>query len=267
MEFSNFYTVETLQYLNDSHDYGYGVTDSDVEKVNRLITLMERERDRHQVPTAGDIIRYTTRSGEYYGKAHIERIRDGRVEICLDPSVPFCYETGNSVCYDTSGGPWSNRKGITFKPGGIDTGEFKTWGHAGRCANGAVYFKTSVRVWEYTEPDPLFGEYTTRDWAEYFISRRPDPERPGEFTYKGDGFAVYSETEFNRLVQILHGELFDGIYHGSVILWGYRMNMECLTEMEWNRTRADVHLSFLGSSPVKIRTCDDTHTVTIYQKQ
>ena len=267
MEFSNFYTVQTLQDLNGFHDYGYEVTDSDVEKVNRLIVLIREERDSHQVPMAGDIIRCTTRSGEYYGKAHIERIRGGRVEICLNPSVPFCYEIGSSVCYDTSGGPWSNRKDITLEPDGIGTGLFKTWGHAGRCAGGAVYFKAFVRVWKYTEPDPLFGEYTTKDWAKYFISKRSDPERPSEFTYKADGFTIYSETEFNRLVQILHGEVFDGIYHDSVILWGYHIKMEYLTENEWNKTEGDVHLSFLGSSPVKVKTCEYSHTVIIYKKE
>lgn len=267
MEFSNFYTIESLQYLNDTCDYGYAVSQNDADKVNRLIGFIRKERDSRKEPTAGDIIEFTTRSGDYFKDAHIQQIKDGKLEICLSAHTPFCYEKEEQASYNISGGPWTSLDKLQPQPAGVRTRLFKTWGHCGRCANGAVYFKTFVRVWRYTEEKPFYGRYTTKDWAKYFISKIPDPERPGEFTYTGDGFAIYTQTEFCKLVQILHGEIFDGIHHNSLVLWGYHMNWEYLTEEEWNQIKADVHLTFLGSSPVKILTCDDIHTVIIYKKK
>ena len=45
------------------------------------------------------------------------------------------------------------------------------------------------------------------------------------------------------------------------------MNWKLLTEQEWNNTKAEIHISFLGESPVKITTCDDTRTITVYKKK
>lgn len=83
MGFINFYTVETLQNLNDAHEYGYDVSESDTGKVNSLISLIRKDRENQKKPIAGDMIEFTTRSGDYYSQAHIERIKDGKLEICL----------------------------------------------------------------------------------------------------------------------------------------------------------------------------------------
>lgn len=267
MELTNFYTIETLQYLNDSYDYGYPVTLSDTDKVNRLIATIRQERDGHENPVAGDMIEYTSRNGDFFNSAHIGRITDKNYEICLSKIVPFCYENENGVGYDIHEGVWTHLNKTLPAPACIRTGLFRTWGHTGRCAHGLIYFKTFIRSWKYTEPDPMFGEYTTRNWTKYFISKLPDPERKGEFTYKGDGFSLYSLTELDRLVEILHGKLFNGIYRNSLILWGYRMVWNLLTEQEWNAAKAGIHISFLGNSPVKIQTCHDTRTVIIHKKK
>ena len=144
---------------------------------------------------------------------------------------------------------------------------FRTWGHAGKCANGEVYFTAFVRAWQYTEPEPLYGRYTTRNWSKYHINRQPDPEHDGEFFYMTEGFTLYSREELDRLTGILHGELFDGIHSNSLVLWGYHMKWEILTEQKWNNTKAEIHISFLGESPVKIITSDDTRTITVYKKK
>lgn len=267
MELTNFYTIETLQYLNDSYDYGYPVTLSDTDKVNRLIAAIRQERNGHENPVVGDMIEYTSRNGDFFNSAHIGRITDKNYEICLSKIVPFCYENENGVGYDIHEGVWTHLNKTLPAPACIRTGLFRTWGHTGRCAHGLIYFKTFIRSWKYTEPDPMFGEYTTRNWTKYFISKLPDPERKGEFTYKGDGFSLYSLTELDRLVEILHGKLFNGIYRNSLILWGYRMVWNLLTEQEWNAAKAGIHISFLGNSPVKIQTCHDTRTVIIHKKK
>lgn len=79
-------------------------------------------------------------------------------------------------------------------------------------------------------------------------------------------FTLYSREELERLVGILHGELFNGFRPGLFILWAYRMEWKELPTWEWNMLKAETHLFFLGVSPVKIRTDHNGHTVTFYKK-
>ena len=94
MEFTDLYTVESLQCFNGFHNHGYQVNRSDTDKVNRLIATIRQEREKNIGPVAGDSIEYTCRNGDWFHSAHIEDIRNGHLKICLSGSVPFCYENG-----------------------------------------------------------------------------------------------------------------------------------------------------------------------------
>lgn len=267
MEFTDLYTVESLQCFNGFHNRGYRVNRSDTDKVNRLIATIRQEREKNIGPVAGDSIEYTCRNGDWFHSAHIEDLRNGHLKICLSGSVPFCYENGAGTGYNVHEGIWTYPGKALLKPAGSRLKQFRTWGHTGKCANGEVYFMAFVRSWKYTEPEPLYDRYTTRHWSKYLINRLPDPENKGEFFYMSEGFALYSREELDKLVRILHGKLFTGIYRNSLVLWGYHMNWKLLTEQEWNNTKAEIHISFLGESPVKIITCDDNRTITVYKKK
>ena len=151
-------------------------------------------------------------------------------------------------------------------PDGIRSKQFRMWGHTGRHKNGAVLFHTFVRAWKYTEPDPLYGKYTTKEWTRYIIECQPDIEPADAFIYRNESFTLYSREELERLVGILHGKLFNGFRPGLFILWAYRMEWKELPAWEWNMLKADTHLSFLGISPVRIQTDHKRHIVTIYKK-
>lgn len=267
MEFTDLYTVESLQCFNGFHNRGYQVNRSDTDKVNRLIATIRQEREKNIGPVAGDSIEYTCRNGDWFHSAHIEDIRNGHLKICLSGSVPFCYENGASTGYNVHEGIWTYPGKALLKPAGSRLKQFRTWGHTGKCANGEVYFMAFVRSWKYTEPEPLYDGYTTRHWSKYLINRLPDPENKGEFFYMSEGFTLYSRAELDKLVRMLHGKLFTGIHRNSLVLWGYHMTWELLTEQEWNNTKAEIHISFLGESPVKIITCDDNRTITVYKKK
>ena len=71
-------------------------------------------------------------------------------------------------------------------------------------------FHTFVRAWKYTEPDPLYGKYTTKEWTRYIIECQPDIEPADAFVYRNEAFTLYSKEELERLVGILHGKLFNG---------------------------------------------------------
>ena len=95
---------------------------------------------------------------------------------------------------------------------------------------------------------------------------QPDIEPADAFIYRNESFTLYSREELERLVGILHGELFNGFRPGLFILWAYRMEWKELPTWEWNMLKAETHLFFLGVSPVKIRTDHNGHTVTFYKK-
>lgn len=163
MEYSNFYDLKSLVRLNEREGCACSIEERDVEKVNRLIFRMRKEREENPAPVAGDTVTYTTRGGDYYPQAHIERSDGREAQLCLLPRMPFCHEKEGRTCYNTEGGPWVTTDPGLLLPDGIRGKQFRTWGHTGRHENGAVLFHTSVRAWKYTEPEPLYGEYTTKN--------------------------------------------------------------------------------------------------------
>jgi hypothetical protein len=112
----------------------------------------------------------------------------------------------------------------------------------------------------------LCTESTPQKNGRYIIECQPDIEPADAFIYRNESFTLYSREELERLVGILHGELFNGFRPGLFILWAYRMEWKELPTWEWNMLKAETHLFFLGVSPVKIRTDHNGHTVTFYKK-
>ena len=66
MKYANFYDLESLTLLNRHEGCACSIKECDVEKVNRLISRMRQDRERVSLPTAGDVVTYITRGGDYY---------------------------------------------------------------------------------------------------------------------------------------------------------------------------------------------------------
>lgn len=131
MKYGNFYDLESLTLLNRHEGCACSIKECDVEKVNRLISRMREDRERVSLPTAGDVVTYTTRGGDYYPQAHIERGDDREVHICLLPQTPFCHENEKCTGYNTEGGPWVITGPELLLPDGIRSKQFRMWGHTG----------------------------------------------------------------------------------------------------------------------------------------
>ena len=128
MKYGNFYDLESLTLLNRHEGCACSIKECDVEKVNRLISRMREDRERVSLPTAGDVVTYTTRGGDYYPQAHIERGDDREVHICLLPQTPFCHENEKCTGYNTEGGPWVITGPELLLPDGIRSKQFRMWG-------------------------------------------------------------------------------------------------------------------------------------------
>ena len=94
------YDLDSLELANG--DFGYPITEKEVRKVNRMLELIENVRSRQMCPTEGDSVEFVTRSGDYFGKAHIERITGKYADICLIPETEICGympDTGNGILF------------------------------------------------------------------------------------------------------------------------------------------------------------------------
>ena len=125
-------------------------------------------------PTEGDSVEFVTRSGDYFGKAHIERITGKYADICLIPETVFCFDDMGKAAYDTTGSPWTQVNIRNMKPAGTEIRIFRTWGFGKRSNTGSLRFDAPVRKWEYREPNPLYDGYTTRNWFRYHIMKHRD---------------------------------------------------------------------------------------------
>ena len=155
------YDLDSLELANG--DFGYLITEKEVRKVNRMLELMENVRSRQMCPTEGDCVEFVSRSGDYFGKAHIERITGKYADICLIPETVFCFDDMGKAAYDTAGSPWTQVNIRNMKPAGSEIRIFRTWGFGKRSNTGSLRFDAPVRKWEYREPNPLYDGYTTRN--------------------------------------------------------------------------------------------------------
>lgn len=119
------YDLDSLELANG--DFGYPITEKEVQKVNRMLELMENVRSRQMYPTEGDCVEFVTRSGDYFGKAHIERITGKYADICLIPETVFCFDGMGKAAYDTTGSPWTQVNIRNMKPAGTEIRIFRTW--------------------------------------------------------------------------------------------------------------------------------------------
>lgn len=159
------YTIETLKVINPAYDYKHRLTQNDVDVANMYVELIEQSRTDNQIQV-GDIIKLTTKYGDYYSSAHVERYidEDGYWTVCEQPHIPFVEKNiDGSILCNTSGGAWTSVP-KNLKLLGKRRKLFQDFGHCGACANGAFSFEAEVNVWEYKQDEPLYGDYSTMEW-------------------------------------------------------------------------------------------------------
>lgn len=150
------YTKDRLITLNSSYHLDHRVTDSDVEKINRLVSLIEALRQNDPpAPLDGDrIICNSPERGVVSRNGQIQRRNSFSdwMTVCTQPYTPFIDERLES---DASGGYWVSvhEKDIPlFTFVGRELKTFCAWGHMSMTRNGALDFQAEVFVWELTHP-------------------------------------------------------------------------------------------------------------------
>ena len=256
----NRYSLETLLPLNELYHHDHRLTQKDVDMANKLVRHIERTRNPH-VQKVGDRVRYTTRYGDFYGNALLEAVRkDGTFSICLCPYVPFVWATAGGIGCAVSGGPSTVVTPHALYPAGTVQGDFCDWGHCGACGNGAVRFCAEVPLWEYREPEPLYGDFTTERWRK--IRLHKDPERRDGDLYRGDCIYFRGEEEFRQFLSDYEGTVFSAPDPASVIVWCYRDEERAVSPEEWEALDAPVAERRLYNAPQSVKLVKDRERYT-----
>lgn len=259
------YDIEALLELNASYQMRHGLKQADADMANEFVELIEHTRSTSR-PKAGDILRYTTRHGDYYHMAHIDTIKNGVCEICQQPYIPFIYNDNDTgIACSTSGGPWTSVPAKGLKYVGSEGKLFKDWGHCGPCGNGAVTFEASVSVWEYAEPEAFYGDFTTKTWRKLIVRKKSEDEmKTGEYLYSGDGIAFRNDAEFESFLRLHKATLFPGYWPGQSVVWCYREKIVQVEHAEFDKLDLpEVTVFCNGPRTGKVSYDDNNHTTVI----
>lgn len=263
----NKYTVETLKALNVSYDHDHRLTQEDTDMVNAYVELIEGTRSE-TTPQVGDRLIYTDRHGSHYGNALIEKAQEtGCVYICEEPYIPFLWEEDGNIRLNVSGGAFHSVNPQEMKFVRWTEGAFKDWGHCGACANGAVAFTARVPLWSYSEPEPLYGKFTTETYRRFYLHRKTDGDTGN--LYQGDGIAFRDETEFRQFLKDYEGTVFKGNWENQIVVWCFRREYVFLPSAEWARIDVPAEERRLNFHPEQVKIVKDMekHTTYFYRIQ
>lgn len=219
---------ELKKYNNEFLAEHYEIYESDLKLANKWIETIEKTRNEKQ-PKVGDVLRLTTKHGDFYRYAHIDRINeDGKAEVCENAYIPFIGrydEIKNDVSLSTSGGAWCSVPINDLKYIGQEKKIFQDWGHCGACAHGTIKFPVIVNVWEYKEPNALYKDYTTEFYNKQYIHILTDEQmeqRQTDYAILGDGIAWETLEEFENYKKLYNAEEFDNGF--NKVLFTYKEN-------------------------------------------
>jgi len=269
------YTIETLKKINPQYNLLHGVTQSDVDKANRYLAAIERSKvtDRIQV---GDIVELTTSHGDYYQNAHIETYSEetDRWSVCKRPYTPFVYFNHyEKLCCETSGGAWCGVPN-SLKHIGKQKKAFTDFGHNGACAQGAFCIEAEVNVWEYKQENPLYGNYSTKDWDKFYVSYRVD-----EFGKPVDGSpyrwfatsggiaqtAFATQEDYDTWLKTLRAVSFKGNWPNQTVVFGYKQKRHLISKEAWEQLDLPKDTRLLnGVNLVKVKYDDTLHQIDVY---
>ncbi len=153
---------------------------------------------------------------------------------------------------------------FVLKPSGAVPGDFCAWGHCGACGNGVVRFCAEVPLWEYREPESLYGDFSTEKWRK--ISLYKDTECRNGDLYRGECISFGSEEEFQRFLSDYEGTVFAAPCPKSVIVWCYRDEQTAVSQEKWDALDAPVTERRIYNAPQPVKLVKDhgRHTTVCY---
>ncbi|MFF2532433.1 DUF4121 family protein [Brevibacillus sp. NPDC058079] len=257
----NKYTIESLKALNPLYDNEHGITQADVDNVNQMVELIENSRNNK--PQIGDIVEYTSKYGDYYGRAHIETIQDD-LYICEQPYIPFVgkCENKDTIYTSTSGGAWTHIPN-NLQYVGAKEKSFVVWGHS--VGNGSVLFHATINVWTYTEGS---HEFTTKTHDKFYVSILKEADEYGYgFLIRKEGVshtAFQTKGEYQAWLKTYRGVEKEGSSNNNKIAWTIKQESRCVPLEEYKQIQNAIIDSELCNGTIQEckRIYEETSVVT-----
>ena len=255
------YTLETLKKENELFDSYYGLDESDVEKVNRIIEMIERSRSVNVIQKY-DVVEYTNEYGEYFPKATATMKREGNIELCENAGVHLNI-CDNELCGSASGGAFSHHKESEFAYKGTSSNTFWTWGNAGACANGGIYFTATVNMWECDYNKEMFS---TKTHDKYYLSYRK-AKNNGDYQYftSKAGMSSYAwrtEEDMQAWLRTKRAVVTGENAWGGAVIWTYKEIEHHLSDIEFDALNAQEDIFLMNGSKRRCkRVYDDKNYI------
>lgn len=255
------YTLETLKKENELFDSYYGLDESDVEKVNHIIEMIERSRSVNVIQKY-DVVEYTNEYGEYFPKATATMKREGNIELCENAGVHLNI-CDNELCGSASGGAFSHHKESEFAYKGTSSNTFWTWGNAGACANGGIYFTATVNMWECDDNKEMFS---TKTHDKYYLSYRK-AKNNGDYQYftSKAGMSSYAwrtEEDMQAWLRTKRAVVTGENAWGGAVIWTYKETEHHLSDIEFDALNAQEDIFLMNGSKRRCkRVYDDKNYI------
>lgn len=246
------YSVQTLLPLNVSYDYEYRLNEKDVQNVNGIVEQLENERLK-TIPKPGDMVLYTSKHGDYLPDCLIECYDNLGIKVITMPCIPCVIKTASGLNCMPGRGSETYLSADKLKYVGKTRSLFKIYGTQGVCRDGFVHFYAEVNLWEYKEPDPLYGEFTTKDWGKIYL-RKVNTENA---LYSSDKITFRDEDSFQRFLKAYQGKIFPGNYPDQIVVWCYKDVLKKIPVTEWEKVNAPEKKRQIGSQQILVKIVRD----------
>lgn len=258
MDIENFYKINGLYHIE------HGITKNDIKMAENYIDYIEKTRS-DKIPKVGDIVKYTTEYGDYYGRALISANSGANeIRICEQPYVPFiCNTNNNDMSLSVSGGAFTHTNKSNLKYLGKEKRQFCDWGSCGACGNGAVKFEAEVSVWEYKKPNE-YGEYSTKDYDKMYIRKL---EKPTDgYIIFGNGIAFETEKDYQAFLKTYRAKEFDNGY--NTVIFYYKEENYLISKEEWQELEGyqiDTRKCNASIITVKVKYDEENKRIKVYR--
>lgn len=270
------YTLESLSVINLTYCYSHSMTQKDVDTVNSLVETIEKERVGVTTPLPGDIVYFTDRYGQYYDNALPSKLNafgDGKAEVCYGPYAPVVSMDGGEIRLSVSGGPFGHHDPAAFAFMGESCRRFAVWGACGPQANGLVEFDARVHLWSYREPNPLYGDYSTKDWDMFYVNYSNEPKDGSRYRYSvslpgGTRMHAFADdTAYLAWLKTYRGIEFNGAWENQTVVFCYKKVEKLISQKEWDALALPTDTRFINCSTilVKVDYDDFKHVVKEYR--
>lgn len=207
---------------------------------------------------------HISRYGDCADDALIEAVRaNGSVRVNLVPFVPFVNSAKN-MDFRAGGGPEAHASVKDMHYIGPCQGDFQIWGHDGPAGHGAIRFRAPVSGWEYREPNPFYGAFTTRDWRRLYVYRTI---RSNETcSYETPEHEIGDETAFRNFLRDYEATVFPGHSPRQLVVWCYHDVERGVAQHAWEMIDAPITQRRIYNEfqPVKIVKNHTRHETISY---